>query len=576
MNLMTNLFNAIIFRLLFVFIVVYLFAPFQSSAQYSNCDSVIFFDDFEGPTGAWSVDNGLWQIGVDTIARSRSGVKAAGTLLNGRIPNDTYTTRLNRIFVLPNVAPNQELRLLYWSWFHRENSVQASVQIRVDTGGGNFNSWKTISATATTSWSPWSPSSVELTQYAGKRVNIGFAFSATYNYYNPAGGYGWYIEDVKIMKSIASVTTPAVWDFEQDSAMCSGYNERWSSDKFLWQLGRSTWVPAVSDTTCIGTVLNGNIPNDSYSTKLISPPVQIPAQIGGTGIMLRFRYAFYRENNVNATVHIAADSGQGRWGGFDVTLAGPYTANTSWARPTLLIPWAFAGKRVQFGFSLNATYNYYNPAGGAGMYIDDVEVFHADSLPPTPVVYRRITDSVGTSLRPILRWHLSAGGDLYQVQVATNPSFTSIIRDTTKDVLFWRIQPTLPSTGGYYYRVRAQNSNGYSPWSSIGQIPVNVASEAELLPKQYSLSQNYPNPFNPTTIINYQLPPPDGRAGIESWVTLKVYNLLGQEVRTLVNEKKQAGSYEVEFNGNNLSAGVYIYRLKAGTFTETKKLVLIK
>ncbi|MDI6767905.1 MAG: T9SS type A sorting domain-containing protein [Bacteroidota bacterium] len=555
-------------RLLIAVSVVTLFFQSTVSAQYSNCDSVIFFADFEGPTGAWSVDNGLWQIGVDTIARYRSQSKVAGTLLNGRIPNDTYTTRLNRIFVLPNVTSNQELRLRYWSWFHRENSVQASVQIRVDTGGGNFNSWKTISATATTAWSPWSQSSVELTQYAGRRVNIGFAFSATWGLAYPAGGYGWYIDDVKIVKSVASAATPVAWDFEEDSAMCSGYNERWWADKFLWQPGRSIWVPPFSDTTCNGTILNGNIPNDTYSTKLISPPVQLPAQMGGLGVMLRFRYAFYRENNVNATVHIATDSGGGRWGAFEMTLAGPYTANTGWIRPALLIPTAYAGRRVQFGFSLNATWSLPYPAGGAGMYIDDVEVFHADSLPPIPVIYRRATDSVGTSLRPILRWHLSAGGDLYQVQVATDPSFSNIIRDTIKDVLSWRVQPALPSSGSYYYRVRAQNSNGYSPWSSFGGIIVNVASESDVLPFQYSLSQNYPNPFNPSTNISFSLPS-------KSHVSLKVFDLLGREVATLVNGVEDPGYKSVNFNANGLVSGVYFYRLQAGSHIETKKLILI-
>lgn len=559
----------ILFRFLIGFFALALFFTYENSAQYSNCDSVVFFENFEGPTGGWSVDNGLWQIGVDTIAGFKSYSKVAGTLLNGRIPNDTYTTRLNRIFVLPSITQNEELRIRFWSWFHRQNSVQVSVQIRVDTGGGYFDSWRTINSPSTTSWSPWSHSSVELTKFAGKRVNIGFAFSATYNTWYPAGGYGWYIDDVKIVKSVASVSLPAVWDFEQDSAMCSGFNECWWADKFLWQSGRSTWVAPYSDTTCYGTVLNGNIPNDSYSTKLISPPIQLPTQMGGTGVMLRFRYAFYRENNVNATVHIAVDSGGGRWGGFDVTLAGPYTANTDWTRPAIYIPSTYAGKRVQFGFSLNATYNTWYPAGGAGMYVDDVDVFHADSLPSQPIIYKRQKDSVGISAQPVLRWHLSAGGDLYQIQVSTDPTFSNIIRDTTKDVIFWKVQPELPSSDNYYYRVRARNSNGYSEWTTSGGIIVDVKGDSEFRPLQFDLSQNYPNPFNPVTKIQYTIPS-------TQFVTLKVYDLLGREISTLVNEIKQPGMYEVNFNGNELTSGIYFYRIQAGTFIETKKLILLR
>ena len=86
---------------------------------------------------------------------------------------------------------------------------------------------------------------------------------------------------------------------------------------------------------------------------------------------------------------------------------------------------------------------------------------------------------------------------------------------------------------------------------------------------EYSLSQNYPNPFNPSTNIQYAI-------SSTQFVTLKVYDLLGREVATLVNEEKTTGSYEVEFNGNNLTSGIYFYKLQAGSFVETKKMILIK
>ena len=89
------------------------------------------------------------------------------------------------------------------------------------------------------------------------------------------------------------------------------------------------------------------------------------------------------------------------------------------------------------------------------------------------------------------------------------------------------------------------------------------------VPGCYSLSQNYPNPFNPTTSISYQIP-------VAGNVTLKIYDLLGREVATLVNEQKHTGSYEVKFNCRNLSSGMYLYQLRSGSFIETKKLILIK
>jgi len=109
---------------------------------------------------------------------------------------------------------------------------------------------------------------------------------------------------------------------------------------------------------------------------------------------------------------------------------------------------------------------------------------------------------------------------------------------------------------------------------------VDVEEDQNPIPTEYKLEQNYPNPFNPSTIINYQLP-------VAGNVTLKVFDVLGREVATLVNEEKAAGSYKVEFNPassiKNLSAGrqgpasgVYFYQLRVAEFIETKKMILIK
>lgn len=96
-----------------------------------------------------------------------------------------------------------------------------------------------------------------------------------------------------------------------------------------------------------------------------------------------------------------------------------------------------------------------------------------------------------------------------------------------------------------------------------------MKTREEHLPERFVLEQNYPNPFNPVTVISYQLP-------VNSWVTLKVFNVLGQEVATLVNEKREAGRYEVEWNSADAPSGMYIYRLITGEFTAVKKMVLLR
>lgn len=89
------------------------------------------------------------------------------------------------------------------------------------------------------------------------------------------------------------------------------------------------------------------------------------------------------------------------------------------------------------------------------------------------------------------------------------------------------------------------------------------------LPESFNISQNYPNPFNPVTTIRYSIPK-------NSQVTLKVYDILGSEVATLVNEEKPIGSYKIEFDASIYSSGIYFYRLQSGRFVETKKMILIK
>jgi hypothetical protein len=108
-------------------------------------------------------------------------------------------------------------------------------------------------------------------------------------------------------------------------------------------------------------------------------------------------------------------------------------------------------------------------------------------------------------------------------------------------------------------------------WVSANILIVNVEDDNnnDFIPNEFSLSQNYPNPFNPSTVISYQLP-------VTSNVTFKVYDILGNEIATLVNEEKPAGSYKVNFNASGLSSGIYFYQLKTDSFIETRKMILIK
>jgi len=112
-------------------------------------------------------------------------------------------------------------------------------------------------------------------------------------------------------------------------------------------------------------------------------------------------------------------------------------------------------------------------------------------------------------------------------------------------------------------------AGGASIWVSTYVQIMDVDKINFPSPQTFVLSQNFPNPFNPTTKIKYFIPK-------TSLVTIKVYDILGKEVTTLVNEEKSPGNYEVEFNGKSLASGIYFYRLQAGGFVETKKMILLK
>lgn len=107
--------------------------------------------------------------------------------------------------------------------------------------------------------------------------------------------------------------------------------------------------------------------------------------------------------------------------------------------------------------------------------------------------------------------------------------------------------------------------------------PVTNISVGENIPEEFILYQNYPNPFNPTTKINFTIPSVIASEAKQSqFVTLQVYDVLGNEIATLVNEEKAPGSYKIEFDGTGLTSGMYFYILKAGEFSETKKMILLK
>ncbi|RJP69336.1 MAG: T9SS C-terminal target domain-containing protein [Ignavibacteriales bacterium] len=149
----------------------------------------------------------------------------------------------------------------------------------------------------------------------------------------------------------------------------------------------------------------------------------------------------------------------------------------------------------------------------------------------------------------------------------------------------YKKQPTVLVNGNKVFFTWSDARNegcGYDIYGSIFDLSkvVSVDNDEKVnLPNQFSLSQNYPNPFNPTTKIKFTIttsPQPSPYKGEGARVRLKVFDILGKEIATLVNEEKPSGEYVVEFDGSNLSSGVYFYQLSTYGRVETMKLILMK
>lgn len=189
--------------------------------------------------------------------------------------------------------------------------------------------------------------------------------------------------------------------------------------------------------------------------------------------------------------------------------------------------------------------------------------------------------TTGVPRRTTFKWNPSSGATTYHLQVASNSALDSIggfingnvVFDTTLGDTTAKLSTPLTADTIYYWHVSATDTAGTSNYSPIAVYAtgteIDAIHEPGRIPKEFALYQNYPNPFNPTTVISYSLPQ-------NSFVTISVYDALGREVTTLVNTRQSAGHHSISFDASNLPSGVYFYRLQAGAYMQTEKLVFLK
>jgi hypothetical protein len=167
-----------------------------------------------------------------------------------------------------------------------------------------------------------------------------------------------------------------------------------------------------------------------------------------------------------------------------------------------------------------------------------------------------------------LSWNKNKFAQSFQLQLAKDSTFANIVYQDSGLVNTSIKIASLVGGVKYYWRVLSDNNTdsvgGYAGYSETFSF-----TTSKNIPQTYSLKHNFPNPFNPSTNIVYDIPS-------DGLVVLKVYDILGKEVKTLVNKYQKAGEYQVSFDASNLASGIYLYRLTSGSFSQTRKMILEK
>lgn len=240
------------------------------------------------------------------------------------------------------------------------------------------------------------------------------------------------------------------------------------------------------------------------------------------------------------------------------------TSTAGWAPLSFVAP--TAGLNARFAIRYHVTNG--GPSGANSDYVG-IDYLTVSGV-QVPVELASFTQSVVNGA-VVLNWATAtelnnSHFEIARLSNATNEFVTigSVKGNgTTTEKQYYSFTDNSVESGVYTYRLTQYDLNGTN--KVVGQVEVVVST----LPTEFALGQNYPNPFNPSTTISYSLP-------IASNVVLKVYDMLGSEIATLVNENKEAGNYTVNFNAKNFGSGVYFYTINAGSFNTTKKMIINK
>jgi bacillopeptidase F (M6 metalloprotease family) len=343
------------------------------SVANAGPEDIIYEYGFEQGLADWHTDNGVWDLCVRSEPDPNMGYFFVETICGGNYPVGTNSRLISGSIDLPSISGDEEIHLRFWHWFSYDNSYHypsnyndyGYIQINVyNEISEQWSGWSNIGNTIYNTSSVWTLMDVDLTKYAGKKIQIGF-------YHQSDGGYvstGWQIDNIKIIKKEPEFTG----DFE------NGWDD-WSADRGVWEIGEPTAGPGncYSGTQCAGTVLNGNYPGNTDS-RLVSPSINLPSVSGIEEIHLRFQHWFSYDNsyhypdNYNDYGYVQIrtfDEASEEWSAWSTIGNTVLNYSALWSLMDIDLT-QYSGKKVKISF-------YHTSDGGytsSGWYIDDVEI----------------------------------------------------------------------------------------------------------------------------------------------------------------------------------------------------------
>ena len=326
---------------------------------------VVFFEDWESGIGTWYVTNGQWQVGVPTAGPDSvpSGVNCAGTVLGGDYSSLANTHLVSPRITLREIVPGERIRLTFWHWFSTQHGVDFGAADVSDDNGSTFyqvspNVYEGESLT-------WTKACVDVSEYAGTTIRLGFHFLSDDDWPTGYVGPGWYVDDISVEIGSFTLSVPGAEDFEL------GIGD-WCVDNGLWEVGTPSAGPDTthSGSSCVGTVLGGNYAVQA-NTRLISPYIDVPTPALGERVRLRFWHWFSTQHGPDfGQVQVRPDT-SATWR----TISAPaYEGDGKvWTQACADLS-EYGGQTVQVAFLFTSDDDWPTGYVGPGWYVDDISV----------------------------------------------------------------------------------------------------------------------------------------------------------------------------------------------------------